>query len=212
MPKHCPRTHRETVKHYNKRLSLGLATIHLIGPARLRRFTRGDVARLYNDDDPRDKVNGDSSKYWVKKVLDPTFHNGKHGGRREGTFKLTSDEGALVEVTVMHGFRRRPDRNLCSVAAAITRLINTTLRPATNATRARLGLPLYPGAVDFTRRDIYTLFAKWGWKAKVPIRIHLHKFRPDNIMRYINYAVAVTWIEPARLKYLDEATYCARGS
>jgi len=189
---------------------MALAAIELGAPGP-HRLSRNRIARFFNDNDPKDRVSGSGVKYWLKKVIDPNFHPRKHGGRREGTFKLTEVEFMLVEVKLRLGFKRRPDRNLASVAASITTYINHYLRPATNAVRARQGLPLYPSDVLFTRRDMYRLFARWGWSAKVPVRVHLHKLRPDNIMRYINYAIAITWVPPARLKYLDEATYCARG-
>ena len=183
---------------------------------RIRRGTRAlishrQVSRLYDSGDPKDRVSRHSYRYWSRKVHDPGFHPLRHGGRRAGTFKLTQLESALVDRVLHSGFRRRPDRNLISVARSITNLINDYLRPRTNATFVMLNLQPMPNAVLFTVRDLRRIFHRWGWTLKVPIRFQLNKFRPENILRYINYAVAVTWVDPRRLKFLDEASYCARG-
>jgi hypothetical protein len=166
------------------------------------------AAEMY--DDGSDHVHRNMYYYWDKKVRLPgRFHPDSHGGRRN--FKLTIEEHLVVQAQLYCGFRRKPDRDLLNVANALTYFVNHSLRPSTNARLQAEGRALLPDEVSLNRRDIYAIFKLWGWSAKVPVRIHLNKFRPDNIERYINYSVAITWFDPMRLKYLDEATYCHRG-
>jgi hypothetical protein len=121
-------------------------------------------------------------------------------------------ESLHVQAAFMAGLKRKPDRNLIRAAASLSILVNTHLRPLTNAQRVAAGQTPLPAAVELNRRDLYGYLKSWGWSKKVPIRIHIHKFRPDNIVRYINYATAVTWIPPERLKFLDESTFASRST
>ena len=176
------------------------------------RWSKMRLSRFFNFRHSTEAITPNVIKYWTAKLLNPQLHPGRHGGRREGTYKLTEAESLHVQAAFMAGLKRKPDRNLIRAAASLSILVNTHLRPLTNALRVAAGQTPLPAAVELNRRDLYGYLKSWGWSKKVPIRIHIHKFRPDNIVRYINYATAVTWIPPERLKFLDESTFASRST
>lgn len=212
MPRSLPRHRQEIIRSSNFKRQVALSNRTLHAEPMIRRWTKTATARLFDYGYSKDKITPSVIKYWTEKVNNPHFHPGNHGGRREGTFKLTKEESLLVQASLMAGLKRKPNRNLISAAAALTELVNTHLRPKTNAQRRASGTRALADTVKLTRRDIYGYLRSWGWTRKVPIRIHIHKFRPDNMRRYIQYATAITWIPPERLKFLDESTFASRGT
>jgi len=52
----------------------------------------------------------------------------------------------------------------------------------------------------------------WGWSWKIPCRVQIYKFKPENIEYYIDF---VEWIQDKpwdKLKYCDESHIMGRGT
>lgn len=54
------------------------------------------------------------------------------------------------------------------------------------------------------------LLKKLGWSWKVPVRFQLRKYTTRNLERYLHYMTAIQQVNPARLRFLDEAHFVSK--
>lgn len=197
------RTREEALSHRSRRLKAALVSVNLRRERGRRRWSRPQIAALYDHGNPLDPFTPSVLKYWEKMAANPARLRalGRHGGRRWS--KMSGAVATLVRHKLFRHLQRFKvvDMHiLCPVLSKYATAVNRVL------TQDPLAAP-----IAISSSYVYRIFRDWNWSFKVPTTVHLHKFRTDNVILYLHYVIAVTWIPPARLKFLDEASFVHRG-
>jgi hypothetical protein len=163
-------------------------------------ISRVQVAANHSDGDPKDPMTPAVIRYWETKNARPDYHAGRHGGRRWAKLPLHLE--LFVRRQIWVAVKRTKSVNFALIALHISRL-------ATSFARSRhLNAPRVTVSPFYVRR----IFKSWNWSPRVPVVVHINKFRPSNLLRYVHYSTAITQIDPRRLKFVDEAMYVSRGT
>jgi transposase len=125
--------------------------------------------------------------YHQKKALDPTFHPGKHGGRRYSQF--SPERQAMIELFVWGKLKADPTLRVYDYVTALA----------------------VEAGVTVNRWWIDRLFARWGFTWKKPMYKQLLKYTAANIIHTVHYVVSIRDVPLHRLKYLDEASFASRS-
>ncbi len=120
--------------------------------------------------------------YWKKRFLDPTFKSSSNwGGFRKATFLPT--EKVLVHDAIIHLLSKNPFLRLGALASMLSCGFQ---RRVTRSVLSRILTDL-----------------RWSWK--VPVHVQLHKFRPENVIRYFTHILNIAAIPWHKIKFADEA-------
>jgi hypothetical protein len=197
-----PRTLDQRASFRSRRIWAGLTSVNLRQLRDRHRWSRRKVARLYNNGDPREPWSPGVLRYWERMAADPNryLNIAGHGGRRWS--KLPRHVEGVLRAKLFLFLRRFKVADVPQIAIRLSAYATALVRQ-TNPNAA---------AINLSRSYVYRVFKSWRWSLKVPVRVHLHKYRPENLRLYLHYISAITWIDPSRLKFLDEATYAHRGS
>jgi len=120
--------------------------------------------------------------YWTHKwYLFDVFHPASHGGVRKATFtekELPAVHRALL--LILHLLPTVNETGLCNILSFIFQRLVT--RPVLGRILTKL---------------------RWSWR--VPTRVQLNKFTPENLTRYARYVEGIQAMDWANLVFLDEA-------
>lgn len=127
------------------------------------------------------------NRYWRNKLLDPNFHNKRHGGGRYVKFGAMRP---VVHALIWAALKHNP---LLSIPE-----VSEFMRSNTN----------------FEVNDQYVarLFKKWKWSTKRPVRHQINKYTIRNIGYYCDFLWGVKDIPWKNLKFLDECHFISRKS
>lgn len=123
-------------------------------------------------------------RYWKTKLLDPTFHCDKRGGKRYSKFgRFDNVVHSLVWSCLKANPASRP-KEVCNY--------------------------LRENGVQINTQYIYRLFHDWRWNRKKPVRHQINKYKLTNIYYYCDYLRGVKNIPWMKLKYLDECHFVSK--
>lgn len=135
----------------------------------------------------------DQVRYWKKKLMDPSYHNGGHGGRRDWKLSRT------VKILIYCLARLWPRTTLNEIVVAVKMLSGDTVTPAC----------------------ICKLFQSWGWSYRMVEQKQSLKYTSSNIQCYFNHLIGMLGIVqqygPKSVKYLGkkkssslQSSWCGR--
>jgi len=124
-----------------------------------------------------------TAQYWVKRYRSGDYPRPRHIFLRE---KFTPSEMLQIEYHVQHYVQQHEhivDRK------ALAKYVSDVT------------------GFDVTVYFINTIFKKWHWSFKKPVRMNKNKFSFENISNYIDFVVWVHAQQPDKLKFLDESHF-----
>jgi hypothetical protein len=202
------RTERERHSFVDKRLRVGWKT-RWANECRPRGsdglfINAASVARDFDyvrvEERDKDKVTKLVALYWKKKVMEPTFHPGQHGGFRYCKLQNLPGARLFVCASLFQQITDVPESN-----------INTLVSVANRAAAEVAAFHNQP-VVELSEKYVRRIFQSWGWSWKVPTVVQLHKFTPDNMARYLDYVIFMRSIPLHRIVFTDESHFCSRGA
>jgi transposase len=117
--------------------------------------------------------------YYRRKILDPTFHPRKHGGRRYT--KFSAAERANLEMFLWQSCKLSP----CAFVSVHCKRLRSV-------------------GFEVNAQYVKRIFAKWQWNYKKPEVKQIHKYSSANMLKYSLYLSEIYFIPYDKLKFLDE--------
>jgi hypothetical protein len=121
-------------------------------------------------------------RYWVQKLLNPSFHNNPNGGDKRGVFKVF--ERPIVHQEILYYLRLNPNAKELQIRCHVNFIFKRFIR----------------------KRAFSNLMKKMGWSSKVPTKFQIYKYTYKNLIYYTEYIKGVLEIPFLKLKYIYKHT------
>jgi transposase len=120
--------------------------------------------------------------YWVRKATKKDFHSGQWGGLKHSTFS-NNELSQLHKKIICYLKNNSGCKSLKEIQTYISNIYQR----------------------DVSKSVISRILQTLGWSWKIPTIFQTHKYRQENIIKYVEYLLEIQKIDITKLKFMDES-------